>query len=232
MTFKSPLKCIIIDDEQPARLLIQDYVKKLDTLELIAQFSSPLQAFNLLAENNIDLIFLDIQMPDLSGLDFIKTLQNRPDIIFITAYSEYAVEGFELEVVDYLLKPVSFERFLRAVNRVLFNRQRISEIDSSSAYIYIKADGQVHRVQKDNILFIEGLREYVTFHTVVQKIISLESLKNLESQLFDDSFIRIHKSYIVNEKHISSHSGHFVYVGGKKIPIGTNYKEDVLKRLF
>lgn len=226
--------CIIIDDEQPARKLIAEYVRKVPGLEVKGEFKNPLDAMSFLARQQIDILFLDIQMPGLTGLEFIKTLSYPIDIILTTAYSEYALEGYELDVADYLMKPIKFERFLKAVSKVISKRSQIEKHDTTPRkdHLLIKADGQTHRVQVDEILFIEGLREYVTFHLPQKRIISLDSLKRLEEELSTSGFLRVHKSFIVNEKYISSHSGHFLMIKDKKIPIGANYRDDVLKNLF
>jgi DNA-binding LytR/AlgR family response regulator len=225
--------CIVVDDELPARNLLKEYIKKLPHLELLGEFKNPLQALDLLSKRSVDLIFLDIQMPGMTGLEFLKTLNYSGSVILTTAYSEYALDGFELDVTDYLMKPFKFERFLKAVNKVVAIPKTIeTSAESRSDQLLIKADGQVHRIKKSEIIYIEGLREYVTFYLEHKKIIVLDALKRLEEQLQDDGFLRIHKSFIVNEKCVTSYSGQFLMLMDKKIPIGANYKEEVLKKLF
>ncbi len=229
------LKCVIIDDEQPARMLLTEYVKKTPFLELIGEFKSPIDFMSTLPGMEIDLIFLDIQMPGLTGLEFIRTLNKRPHIILTTAYSEYALESYELDVEDYLMKPISFERFFKAVSKILQRPTSLTHQVASLApetSLIVKADGQTHRIFTKDILYIEGLKEYVTIHTPDKKIITLESLKKLIEELPGSDFIRVHKSFIVNLKKVSSHSTHDLTIEAKKIPIGSSYRDDVLKKLF
>lgn len=228
------LKCAIIDDEQPARKLIAEYIKKVPSLKLVGDFKNPMDAIANIATDQIDILFLDIQMPGLTGLEFIKTLNVKPNIILITAYSEYALESYDLDVVDYLMKPISFERFLRAVNKVLQNQSTLySAIETEQeSYLIVKSNGQTHRVLANEITYIEGLKEYVTIYTDKTKIITLESLKNLETRLPELTFCRVHKSFIVNLKMVNSHSNHNLSLGTKKIPIGMSYRDEVLNRLF
>ena len=174
-------------------------------------------------------MFLDIQMPDLSGIDLVKTMRVKPSIIFTTAYSDFAVEGFELEATDYLVKPFPFERFVRAVNKVRSNQS--SEVENTASdYIAIKADHKIYKVKFNDIIYIEGLREYVAYHTIDRKIVALASLRKLEDEL-PSKFIRVHKSFIVNTDLIQSISGNELELSSIKLPIGKSYKEQVL-RLF
>lgn len=229
------LNCLIIDDEQPARALIRAYVDKIPTLTVIGEFKNPLDAIQAISHHQVDLIFLDIQMPGLTGLEFIKTLQNQPHIVLTTAYSEYALEGYDLNVIDYLMKPITFERFLKAFNKVVAKGQGKSsshEQNDNLSNILIKSEGQIHRIPLADILYIEGLREYVTFHLKSRKLITLDSLKKLESELPASTFLRVHKSFIVNKEKIGSHSGHDLTIDSKKIPIGASYRDAVLSKLF
>lgn len=231
------LKCIVVDDEMPARKLITEYINKVPGLSFEGDFKNPIEAMAFLGSHAIDVIFLDIQMPGITGLEFIKTLSRKPHIILTTAYSEYALDGYDLDVVDYLMKPISFERFLRAVNKVI-SQQSKTVITASPAepeaaeFILVRADGQVHKVFLNDINYIEGLREYVTIFTDTRKIITLESLKNLEENLKKSQFMRVHKSFIVNTGKVESHSSNDLTIKGKKIPIGASYRDDVLKDLF
>ena len=228
------INCLIIDDEQPARALIRTYVEKIPGLNILGEFKNPVEAISTISTKKIDILFLDIQMPGLTGLEFIRTLRYKPDIILTTAYSEYALEGYELEVTDYLMKPIAFDRFLRAVNKVIQKKQISSETPAgiSSEHFLIKSDGQTHRIALTDILYIEGLREYVTFVLTDKKIIVLESLRKLETELPQETFIRVHKSFIVNSHRVDSHSGHDLTIGAKKIPIGASYRDEVLNKLF
>ena len=225
------MNCIIIDDEQPARVLIREYVKKLPTLNLLGEFKSPIDAIAFLNEQQVDLMFLDIQMPGLTGLEFIKTLQHSPKVILTTAYSEYALEGYELNVVDYLMKPIAFDRFLKAVNKALpmGGPSPSQEAQKEPKHIQLKSDGATHLVALEDILYIEGLREYVTFYTHERKIITLESLANLEKQLPNLQFVRVHKSFIINKSKVESFSSSQLRIGEKSIPIGKTYRESVLQ---
>ena len=235
------LKCIIIDDEQLARKLLENYVNKFPELELVALCKNAMEAMTQLRNSNIDLIFCDIQMPDLSGVELVRTLCDQPLVVFTTAYSDYALEGFELDVIDYLLKPISFERFAVAVNKVLKQHELINNgigqqqpiivaEENTRDYITLKADGKLHKVQFKSILYIEGLREYVAFHTIDKKIVTLESLRKLENDL-PDQFVRVHKSYIANVDYIKALNGNQIEIKDQLIPIGKTYKE-VVSRLF
>ena len=174
-------------------------------------------------------------MPGLSGLEFIKTLSHKPSIILTTAYSQYALEGYELDVLDYLLKPISFERFLKAVNKVqgaVSSKTPVTTPENGQKHLFLKSDGQKYRVAMDEIQFIEGLKEYVRFHLTSDIVVTLESLKKLEETLPHDQFMRIHKSFIVNKKLVKSISGSHVIIGSQKIPVGQSYKEKVMQELF
>lgn len=231
------LNCIIIDDEQPARALIREYIKRVPLLEVIGEFKNPVEAIPAMAAMEIDVLFLDIQMPGITGVEFIKTLKNKPDIILTTAYSEYALEGYELDVTDYLMKPIAFERFLKAINKIISRNSNNPTTlpaagEEKKPFILVKSDGQTHKIMLNDILFIEGLREYVSIHlTGNKKIITLEALKNMESNL-PDHFLRVHKSFIVNKDKVSSHSNHDLTIADKKIPIGMSYRDLVIQSLF
>jgi len=241
------IKCLIVDDEELARKLVENYIQRLPYLEVVAKCADPLEAMQVLQEKEVDLMFLDIQMPELTGIEFLKTLTQKPLVIFTTAYKEYALEGYELEIVDYLLKPFRFERFLQAVNKV-GNLLKISSpaippttipiIDVSSTpkktkdYILVKSDFKVFRIFYKDILYIESMKEYVAYHTTNGRTLSLGSLKKLQLDLPTEQFMRIHKSYIVNIKYVAALEGNMVHLDKKKLPIGTSYREAVLGRLF
>ena len=227
------MKCIVIDDEYLARLLLSDYISKIPHLELVASCETALEALNVIQNEEVDLMFLDIQMPELSGIDFLKSLTQKPLVIFTTAYPEYAIDGYALDVIDYLLKPFPFERFLLSVNKattqinLLKNKQ-----GNSPKYISIKSEHRIYKVGFQEIKYIEGLKEYVTFYlTNGKKIVTLESLKKLENTL-PQQFIRVHRSYIVNKNEVSSLYGNMIEIGEAKISIGATYKEEVVKQLF
>lgn len=231
------IRCVVIDDEPYARQLLTEFIGRLPNLALEGSFSSALSALTVLGKKPIDVIFLDIQMPDISGIDFLKTLEKRPAIIFTTAFSEYAIEGFELDVADYLLKPFDFGRFLKAVNKVTHRMEKDplpkSNADTSGRaqdFIFVKDGNKLVRVELKDILFIKGSREYVTIHTKDKKIMSLQSMRNLEEEL-PKEFIRIHNSYIINIPSVSSITKQEVEIGDEIIPIGITYKKNFSEQL-
>jgi two-component system LytT family response regulator len=220
------IRCHIIEDEPMASKLLQLYVSKLPVLELIAVSDSPLQALESLKTNPVDLLFLDIRMPEMTGMSLLEVLTNRPLAILTTAFSEFALESYELDVVDYLKKPITFERFVKAVGKAeqrLQSRAPANEKSGSADYIFFKEGTRFVKVNIDDILFIEGLKNYVAIHTAAQKIVSLQRLKTLEDQLPADKFIRVHLSYIVAKGAISSVKENEIQVGAAKIPIGETY---------
>ncbi|MCW5909512.1 MAG: response regulator transcription factor [Cyclobacteriaceae bacterium] len=224
------LNCIIIEDEPLARNLLADYVSKVPTLNLVQAFGNPLEALEVLREQPVDILFLDVQMPQLTGISLLKVLQNKPMVVLTTAYSEYALEGYELDVADYLLKPVTFERFLKAVDKVT---QRlagegktvvVSEV-TAPGFVFVKDGTKSVKVQLDDILYVEGLKDYVTIHTPGQKIVTLQRMKTLEEQLPADKFIRIHNSFIVAVKAIDVVHKNEVQIGQASLPIGDTYRK-------
>lgn len=235
------IKCLVIDDERLARDYIKNYISKIPELELLGDFNSPLKAMELIKSGEVDLLFLDIQMPDITGVDFMKSLVHKPEVIFTTAYQEYALEGFNLSAVDYLLKPFSFERFFQAVNKVfdkLENKttsdhtaqdQVLAETTFADTYLTIRADRKFYKINFDDIKYIEGQKAYVSFHTNKKRITALASLKELEESLPKDKFIRIHKSYIVAIREILSLEGNTIEVNNMDLPVGKMYKDEVLK---
>lgn len=226
------LNCVIVEDEPLARNLMVEYVRKVPSLNLIEACSSPLAAIEVLRTNSVDLLFLDVQMPELTGISLLKVLQKRPLVVLTTAYSEYALEGYELDVVDYLLKPITFERFLRAVDKVIQRLEGkqtpvVEKImqDTTNQFMFVKDGTKLVKVELNDILYIEGLKDYVTIHTKQQKITSLQRMKALEEQLPSNIFIRIHNSFIVSLKAIEVvHKGD-VQVAGNLLPIGETFKK-------
>lgn len=233
------IHCLAVDDEKLARTLLETYITKIPNLELVATCKSPLEALKVLQQQPIDLIFLDIQMPELTGIEFLRSLSRQPAVIFTTAYQEYALEGYQLDVVDYLVKPFRFDRFLQAVNKAA--RRLDQNIPGQSAtpvgsivrpYLLIQSNHTTHKVFLDEIRYIEGMREYVAFHLSDRKVITLQSLKQLERELSQNQFLRIHKSYIVAKGKVTAMDGSAVYLGKTQLPIGGIYKSQVQERLF
>lgn len=223
----SKKKCLVVDDEELARTLIANYISKLDFLELVGSFESAVDAMETLRTNPIDVIFLDIQMPEIKGTAFAKLIPAATQVIFTTAYSEYALEGFELNALDYLLKPITFERFLGAVNRI----KPTTLVGPDTAFT-IKSGYDLNKVKYAEIQYIESDGEYVLFFTTTQKIMSYNSLKTLEKTLPASMFMRVHRSYIVNRAAVTSLKGRALLISDKEIPVSDRYYETVKKELF
>jgi len=233
------MKCLIVDDEPLAQQVMLEFTGRVPFLEVAAKCSSATEAIEVLRNMQIDLIFLDIHMPRLSGLDFINSLSNPPQFILVTAYSEYALEGFNVNATDYLMKPVPFERFLKAVtkayelHRLRLNRQNNTNEPAVSRHIMVKSGYQTVKIQLDSILYIEGLKDYVKFYTEGKKaVLSLLTMKGLVESLPADKFLRIHKSFIVAVDRITTISRNRVMIGDKWIPVGENYRAEFRNRLF
>lgn len=220
------MRCLIIDDEPAAREVLRTYINDVSELTLIGEFKNALEARSFLKEHEIDLIFLDINMPRLSGIEFLKSLTNPPKVILSTAYSDYALDGYELDVIDYLLKPFSFERFLKAVEKA---ERVFSKPAQSEPYISIKADGKLFRIPFDEIQFAESQGDYITVHTTDNKITFYQTLKDFCEQLPEHQFIRIHRSYLISLSAIEYVEGNMVKIEQKMIPVGKSYRDDFLK---
>jgi DNA-binding LytR/AlgR family response regulator len=233
------LKCLIVDDEPLAQDILKEYAGNCQSLELLKVCSDAFEAGEFLQSHPVDLIFLDINMPRLSGISFVKTLNHPILIIFTTAYPEYAAEGFEANAVDYLVKPFSFERFMKAVNKAIewaeFRKKKENPQDSDSIqnqeFILLRSDKKIFKINFDDILYFESVGDYIKVFCTDKKIIIHETVKNLISQLPLNQFIRVHKSYIVSVTKIRLIDGNQVDVAGQKIPIGLVFKEELLKRL-
>jgi DNA-binding LytR/AlgR family response regulator len=225
------MNVLIVDDEPLAQEILETYIQKFPNLKLMQKCSNAVEAHAALQMHDIDLIFLDIQMPQITGLDFLKTLVNPPKVIFTTAFSEYAVEGYELNIVDYLLKPISFERFAKAVNKATVSEGVSASLGSGATqdFMFVKSDKKLVKVFFNEIYYIEGLKDYVILHTPKGRLVTLQTMKSLESKLSDELFMRIHRSYIVNIGHIDILDGNTVVINKKSIPIGKNYKENLLE---
>lgn len=226
-------KCnvLIVDDEFLARKLLTEYVSKLDYLNLVDTCADATKAMEVLNNEQIDILLLDIQMPDISGMEMLRLINNKPAVILTTAYSEYAVDAFTLGVVDYLLKPFDYARFVQAINKAINYNITETPNEAANDYMMVKADYKLYKVNFDDLLFIEGQHEYVTFHTKTKRITALYSLRNLEETLPKDKFVRTHKSYIVSIKNIEDIDKINVTVAGNKIPVGASYRDALIERL-
>ncbi len=225
------INCIAIDDEPLALDLVEDFAAKVPFLSLKKSFSSALDALPLLNSEKIDLMFLDIQMPQITGLQFIKSLEHPPKVVFTTAYAQHAVEGFNVDAVDYLLKPFTFERFLKSANKVqqaLASEQQ--SVSSSGDYIFVKSGYDMVKVRFADIHYIEGLKDYVKIHTTQKTIIALLTMKSLESSL-PAGFLRVHRSYIINFEHLESVGRRNLIVAKQDIPLGDMYREQFMAKL-
>lgn len=235
---------IIVDDEPLAQDVLETYISKFPELNLVRKCSNALEANEVLKHEDVDLMFLDIQMPQLTGIDFLKTLNKPPLVIFTTAYPNYALEGFELNALDYLLKPISLERFIKAVNKAIEqvellkkdkvvsgSPKSIPEAEGEVDYIFVKADKKLVKVNYNDIIYIEGLKDYVIIRMEAQRVITLQTMKSLEDKLPSARFKRIHRSYIINVAKINAIVGNMVEVMEKNVPkhlpIGKNYRDEL-----
>jgi len=232
------IKCIIVDDEPMARDVIRRYIQKISTLKLVGEFGNAIDATIFLQEHSVEVIFLDIKMPQLSGTEFVRSLRNVPKIIFTTAHKEFAHEGFELDVIDYLLKPIRFDRFLRAVNKAFPQKlQEIETINSitseeskpATSFIYLRVDRKMIKVFLDDILYIESDKDYVKVFTEKGFIITRQTIASVEAMLSENQFIRIHRSYIISVNKLKSFTAETVEVGNKELPVGKLYRNNFLK---
>ncbi|WP_196886558.1 LytR/AlgR family response regulator transcription factor [Aureivirga sp. CE67] len=232
------LNCIIVDDEPIAREIIQTYLSKFPDIELIASCNSAMEAFPILQEKEIDLLFLDIQMPEVTGLSFAKLLKGNVKIIFTTAYREYALDGFDLQAVDYLLKPISFERFMQAIQKV---QKTFSEKKSNSEKerkqnvldnsIFVRVDRKMQKVALDSILYVESLSDYIKIHCENQVLVTRDTMKNVESKLPKHLFLKVHRSFIISISKIDSYTKEYLEINQKAIPISRNMRNEVLSIL-
>jgi two-component system, LytTR family, response regulator len=227
------IKCMIIDDEPLAVKLLKEYVKKVPDLELVMSGEDVFKGLKLVQENAVDLVFLDIQMPQLTGMQFMKIMDGKAKVILTTAYEEYAVQAFEQDVIDYLVKPFSPERFIIAVNKA---RERINKHTSTNQtevrdYIFVKSDYKILKISLKDIYYFEGLRDYVATHTVSGKILTLQNLSSFEEMLRDRDFFRIHKSYLISIGKIDSIEKKRVIIHGKYLPVGDTYLKAFRERL-
>jgi DNA-binding LytR/AlgR family response regulator len=231
------IRCLVIDDEPPAREIIRRYIEQIPTLKFVGECGNAIQAFTLLQQQEVDLIFLDIRMPQLNGNDFIKTLKSPPKVIFTTAYSEYAVEGYELDAIDYLMKPVPFDRFLKAVNKAYQFTLTKNDIPAgpdekkNDPFVYFRADRKMVKVMLQDISYIESMKDYVKVFTANGTIITKQSISSVEAMLPEKNFIRTHRSFIVSLNKIKTFTSELIEIDKTEIPIGKLYRNGVMKAL-
>jgi DNA-binding LytR/AlgR family response regulator len=230
------LKCVIIDDEPIARKIIQEFVEDIEFLELVAQAENPLKATELLANNDIDVLFLDINMPKINGIDFLKSMKPTAAVIMTTAYPEHALEAFDLDVVDYLIKPIPFERFLKACHKakeiVEYRKQSSAKSQTTHDHFFIKCENRIEKVLYDELLYVEAMANYVKLHTTSKKMIVYMTVKSLENQLPGNKFVKVHKSFIVNADKVISIDGNVLDLGIAQITISQNLREKVLQEIL
>jgi two-component system, LytTR family, response regulator len=239
------LKCIAVDDEPLALDIIEDYVAKVPFLELVKRSENAIEALQLVQAGGIDLVFLDIQMPDITGIQFLKIAGNKANYILTTAYSQYALESYDLNVCDYLLKPIAFDRFYKAVEKVHQQLQKteptampalpetapLAAVAPVQDFIFVKTEHKIQKIQLDDILYIEGLKDYISIFTKTERIITLQNMKKMEETLPKAEFIRVHKSYIIALNKIENIERSRIAINGKTIPIGDTYRDEFFKRI-
>ena len=225
------LRCVVVDDEPLAITIIEGFLKKIPYIEVVGKFDNAIPVFRFLKENKVDIIFLDIEMPGLTGVDFVKTLSNPPSIIFITANKNYAIEGFDLNVDDFLLKPISFERLLKSVNRIIEKISKKTKETTQTNFLYLKENKKMVKVYLKNILYLESIKDYVRVITVCKTVVTKQPLSYFESILSPVQFLRIHRSFIVAINKIDAYSLSGIDIGNIELPIGRKYKEPVIQRL-
>lgn len=230
------LNCIIVDDEPPARKVLAEYIEDTNFLQLTGKAENPLKADNLLNGNQVDLMFLDINMPKLSGIEFLRTSASLPMTIITTAYAEYAIDGFNLNVLDYLVKPFSFERFLKAVNKAkeqyILKNQLIPPVSAGDNYFFVKCEGKIEKILYDELLYVEAMLNYVVLHTESRKLIVYLTIKSILDQLPVSQFLKVHKSYIINMGKIKSIDKNEIMIGKSSVPVSQALYETVLKDIL
>ncbi len=232
------INCLVVDDEPLAMRLLEKHIAQFPQLKLVASCWNAIEAFDLLKKHTIDLIFLDIQMPGLTGIDFVKSLQNPPHVIFTTAYREYAVESYELDVIDYLLKPITMERFFKSISKYFDRIENIASspnnatqvASSESSFIFVNTNRKHIKVWFKDILYVESVKDYVRIHRSKQSIMTKDKISEFEHKL-PDHFLRIHRSFIINTQKISAYTSHDIEIEGREIPIGISYKKGVMNFL-
>lgn len=233
------IRCLIVDDEPPAREVLKRYVQELPMLEMAGEYGNAIQAMTALQQQPVDLLLLDIRMPQLNGTDFLKALRNPPKVIFTTAYPDYALESYELDAIDYLLKPVRFDRFIKAINKafpLLGNKPPNEEATAppekkSESFVYFRADRKMVKVLLSDILYVESMKDYVKVFTPQQPIITKQSISSVEAMLPESEFVRTHRSFIVSLSKIKSFTTELIEIGNAEVPIGKLYRNTVMKIL-
>jgi two-component system LytT family response regulator len=233
------IRCLVVDDEPLALHILEDYISKMPFLQLVKVTTNPIEALQLVQEGNIDLVFLDVQMPELTGIQFLRIANGKAKVILTTAYPQYALEGYELDVIDYLLKPIAFDRFFKSVQKAqgIIQPSSKTEVkaelapqsDFLSDFIFVKTEHKIQKVYLNDILFIEGLKDYISIFTPAERIITLQNMKKMEDALPERHFIRVHKSYIVSLNKIDSIERSRIFIGDKVIPVGDTYREEFFK---
>ena len=243
MHMTKPIRCLIVDDEPPARDIIRRYIAEMPMLELAGECGNAIEALGILQHRSIDLVFLDIRMPQLKGTELVRTLKNPPRVIFTTAHADYALEGYELDIVDYLLKPIQFDRFVKAVNKTLQPAKNFEGPEDmppaaafeseprKEAFVYFRSDRKMVKVMLQEILYVESMKDYVKVYTTTGVIITKQSITSVEAMLPDASFIRVHRSFIVSIGKIRSFTHELVEIDKMEIPIGKLYRHEVRKVL-
>lgn len=232
MLKEKKITCIIVDDESIAREVLETHLVKIPNISIVGKYANAIEALNALRENNVDLIFLDINMPEVSGISFAKSINKNIKIIFTTAYRDYAVEGFELQAVDYLLKPISFERILKAVHNyfdIYFDSDKQTiEATSSHDFMFVRSDRRMVKIDFEAIIYVESYSDYIKIHLAEETIVTRETISTIEVKLPNNKFLRIHRSYIVSLKNISSFTNEEILIQKKSLPISRSYKKEVL----
>ena len=228
--------CIIVDDEPIARKIIRTHLEAFQDIEIVAECKNAIEAFDIIVKKHVDLIFLDIHMPQISGINFLKSLKNPPKVIITTAHRDYAVEGYELDIVDFLLKPISFDRFLKAINKFYSLNETSIKLDKEaklddSAFIYLKVGSETHKIFLSDIIYLESFKEHLIIHTTNRTIEIIHKISDIENKLPSENFIRIHKSFIVSINKIKSFNSQSIKIRDKELPIGRTYKNAVMNSL-
>lgn len=239
------IKCLVVDDEPLALHIMEDYIRKIPFLQLVKATTNPIEALTLVQDGGIDLVFLDVQMPELTGIQFLKISNGKAKVILTTAYSQYALEGYELDVIDYLLKPIAFDRFFKSAQKAQGiiqptakptvkeepQPQQQQQNDFLSDFIFVKTEHKIQKVYLHDILFIEGLKDYISIFTEAERIITLQNMKKMEDALPERHFMRVHKSYIVALNKIDSIERSRIFIGEKIIPVGDTYRDQFFKMI-